>query len=469
MTGEGVEERGVRVVAPAGLGALIRSLAKGIPKSKPDPAAWVKAPYEPLPALVEAARVLFERQPLPRIKRAESAQIPETVARMESIARESIAAGRKTLVLLTGVPGSGKTLVGLQLVHARGIGAPAIFLSGNGPLVQVLKYSLNSGEFVLDLHAFLNDYLVRNPGPPRERVIVFDEAQRAWDRDRVLAKRKGKMLGSEPSLLVNLCDQIQEGCVLVALMGEGQEIHAGEEAGIVQWVDAVRTSQGWQVVGPPHLASVFRRAGQAYDETPLFNLSLTLRSHRADSVALWSGLLLEGKFEQAAGVARDLSSAGFALWASRSIETCMTYVRDRYAGEGSKRYGIIASSKYRKLEADCGIRVARTPYWYYGEWFEAPPADSRSCCRMNLAVSEFGCQGLELDLPLLCWGPDLTWDGSRWAARFRKSPQIHDPQRLRINAYRVLLTRGRDGLVVFVPSELESTWEALLKAGFSSL
>ena len=105
----------------------------------------------------------------------------------------------------------------------------------------------------------------------------------------------------------------------------------------------------------------------------------------------------------------------------------------------------------------------------HGQWFEAPASDPHSWCRLEIAVTEFGCQGLELDLPLLCWGPDLTWDGSRWIGRFRRSQQIRDPQRLRINAYRVLLTRGRDGLVVFVPPGLDSTWEALRGAGLEEL
>ncbi len=470
MTGEAFEQRGVRVVPPSGLGALVRELARTGAGKRADALAWTSAPYEPLPALVDAARLLFERQPLPRIKQAESARIPEAVDLIERSIRNAREAKRRLLVLVTGVPGSGKTLVGLQLAHSRALGCPSIFLSGNGPLVQVLQYSLKNREFVQDMRSYLREHLVRGRGKPREGVVVFDEAQRAWDRDRVIQKHQGHLNQSEPELLLRIAGAADGGFGLVALMGEGQEIHAGEESGIRQWAEAVAAADGWQVLGPPHLKSAFTEAGISYEASTLLNLTLSLRSHRASNVALWAGLLLDGRLDRAGEVAAELRSQGFSMYLSRDLEALREHVRSRFSEEPSKRYGLLASSKFRNLET-WGVRSAMHPYWYYGEWFEAPAEEPRSGCQMTLAISEFGCQGLELDLPLLCWGPDLYWDGVAWKAKVGKSRLVKDPQRLRLNAYRVLLTRGREGVMVFVPPEAKfsPSCDALARAGFQSL
>lgn len=422
---------------------------------------------------MEAARLLFERQPLPRIRRAESARIPETVALIESVVRDAAMRRSHSLVLLAGVPGSGKTLVGLQLVHSRDLPLPAVFVSGNGPLVQVLQYALGGGrarrEFIQDLRTFLRDNLVRSQSACRERVVVFDEAQRAWDSDRVLLKHKGQLLGSEPKLLLDLADRASaDPFVLIALVGEGQEIHAGEEAGILLWVDAIRARPGWEVIAPPHLGEPFRAAGLPVRTDSLLNLTSTLRSHRALNAARWADLLLAGRLDEAASLAGDLRRNGFVLYASRNLEQLRQYARDRYESEPARRFGVLASSKFRKLDVH-GVRPLRADYWYHGEWYEEGPSHPRSGCRLDLAVTEFGCQGLELDLPVLCWGPDLTWSGKDWLVRVRGSRYVVDPARIRLNSYRVLLTRGRDGVCVFVPDEpseaMQMTYRALLAAG----
>lgn len=472
MDREPFQKEGVRVVPPGGLGALIRQLIAVGGQRRADARAWVDAPYDPLPALVGAARLIFERKPLPRLRRAESTRIPETVALIETAIRDVCSRSGRLLALVTGVPGAGKTLVGLQVAHSTTLSVPAAFLSGNGPLVQVLQYALSSRIFVQDMRSFLRHHGASNAPLPRERVIVFDEAQRAWDRDRVLARHQGRFTDSEPGLLVALGDRIPAGFALVALIGEGQEIHAGEESGVGQWAEAIRHRPGWEVIGPPHLAPVFRDAGLTYREQALLSLTTGLRSHRASDVALWTGLLLEGRFDDARRVAESLQEAGFVMRISRKLEQLRQYARDRYAGDPSKRFGFVTSSKFRTL-TDWGVQTARHPYWYYGEWFEAPVTHPRSGCRLELAVSEFGCQGLELDLPLLCWGPDLAWSGSEWLTPRGRSRQIRDPRRLRLNAYRVLLTRGRDGVVVFVPPDpapaMDVTSDVLRRAGFRDL
>lgn len=185
-------------------------------------------------------------------------------------------------------------------------------------------------------------------------------------------------------------------------------------------------------------------------------------------MALWIGLLLEGKFDTAARIARDLQSTGYAMHVSRSLEDLREYVRSRYEGDSGKRSGLLASSKFRKL-APLGIRAAMYPYYCYGQRYEAPPNDPRPCCQVDLAVSEFGSQGLELDMPILCWGPDLVPQNGRCVAKAGRSRDVRDPQRIRINAYRVLPRRGRYGILIFVPPELDSAHEAILRAGVPTL
>jgi len=465
-------ENEVHVVPPSGLGHLVRELSRGAAGRKADGSAWVNSPYAPLPALVEAARVLFERRPLPRIRRAESARIPETVARISRAIRDDMSQGTRTLVLLTGVPGSGKTIAGLEIGHSRDLGADALFLSGNRPLVQVLQHALASKVFVQEVHAYLRDHLLRADVIPKAPIVVFDEAQRAWDRDQVLYSHKGKLVASEPELIVRIAGRSSGGFSLVALIGEGQQIHIGEEGGIELWVEALKSSRGWKVLGPPHLQEAFQKGGVPYESDVLLNLTASLRSHRAADVALWAGLLLDGKLEDAGRLALSLKEQSFPIYVTRQLEVARDYVRGRYAGDSSRRFGLLASSKFRKL-TEYGVDVARSDFWYYGDWYESPPTHPKSSCRLQMAVSEFGCQGLELDMPLICWGPDLVWDGNKWEAKVRKSKRVHDPQKLRLNSYRVLLTRGRDGVVVWVPSSpgpaMNPTYDALQRAGAQPL
>ncbi len=140
--------------------------------------------------------------------------------------------------------------------------------------------------------------------------------------------------------------------------------------------------------------------------------------------------------------------------------------------EPARRYGLITSSKFRRT-AEYGFEPAQNRFYYYGQWYKAEPGDLRSCCQLRLAVTEFGCQGLELDLPILCWGPDLRWDGTGWQPHIGRARKVKNPHRIRLDAYRVLLSRGRDGLCVFVPrvpdGEMDSTYDALLDAGVLAL
>jgi len=466
------ESRGrhVYVASEATLPALLKELLEVATGSPPDLAGWVGSEYVPLPTLVTAARALFRHQPLPAIKRAQSAGIPQTVDRLARIAHRAAERSEKHLALVTGVPGAGKTLVGLQLVydsHASGEGElkDAVFLSGNGPLVQVLQHALRSSVFVQDVHGFLKQYGGSRSQAPREHIWVYDEAQRAWDAAQVLSKR-GHAL-SEPADFVGIAEKMPGWAMLVGLIGEGQEIHNGEEGGLVQWNEAIASSaNAWAVHCPGRIASEFTNAASVSEWSEL-DLTVSLRSHLASDVQDWVAHLLAGHLDQAGSAAVRAQNLGYAMYLTHDLERAKGYARARYSDNTNARFGLIASSKARDLPAH-GIRndYSFTKRIRIGPWFNDPVASEKSCCKLDETATEFQVQGLELDLPLLCWGDDLWWDGVRWATRPSPRSKAKDPHQLRVNSYRVLLSRGRDGVVVFLPSDGDpGTRDALLKSG----
>ncbi len=487
---------GVLVVPAASLASALVELAQQADGPHPDLIGFLEGEYAPLPTLVAAARMLFDNLPLPHVKRARSAGVHDAVERILAESRATWDQGTRRLVLVTGVPGAGKTLVGLQVAHSAALehgfrfgtgrrrrGAPATFLSGNGPLVQVLQHALKSGTFVQDMHRFIREYGLEHPDRiPTERLIVFDEAQRAWDAAKI-ADFYGKKLpglapsafASEPALLTRIADRLPHGALVLALVGQGQEIHTGEEGGMVQWADALAGSaQAWSVLGPPKQAGLFTSRGLTFEGDPVLDLDTGLRYHAAEELHRWVELVLDAQdLSSAKSVADRLRAAAFPIYVTRDLGAGRGYLRDRFAGEPLRRYGLLASSKSARHLADYGLDTdfQSTERIRIGEWFNAEPVHPRSCCQLDSVVTEFQCQGLELDLAVVCWSDDFWWEGDAWRSKppFRLNPLIRDPHQLRTNAYRVLLTRGREGLVLFVPpapaAKMDATFEALLAAG----
>jgi DUF2075 family protein len=439
-----------------------------------DAEEWLEADYEPLPSLVAAARLLFQNEPLPSIRRAHSAGIPFTLATLANIREEAIANGSKHLVLITGVPGAGKTLVGLQFVYESrdedGSGRTAVMLSGNVPLVQVLQHALKTGIFVQDVHGFLKQYGGSQVKTPKEHVLIYDEAQRAWDGDRV-SEQRGHT-NSEPEDFLLIGSRMDRWVLMVGLIGEGQEIHHGEEGGLGLWNDAIEATGGdWIVHCPERIAPLFDNA-EAIETSATLDLSESLRSHLARDVQRWVAHFLAGDFSAANDITKTLREQGFDAYFSRDLEVCKEYVKGRYAEEVDKRYGLLASSQAKNLKrwgVDNEFLTMRK--LKVGPWYNDPPDSPLSCCQLEKVATEFYSQGLELDFPIVCWGDDLNWNGSAWHLKRRGNRKLHDPLTLRRNGYRVLLSRGRDGFVVFVPpeDEMDAVAAALRAAGITEL
>jgi DUF2075 family protein len=507
MQGRYVDASGVVICGPDALEAEIRQLPR--PRKPATPVAQFldEAAYRPLPTLVSAARELLRSGAVRRVTRAAAATEP-TVELLRDIAHEAARTKTRRLVLVTGVPGAGKTLVGLQTVHAHWLDdlavaraggkptAPGVFLSGNGPLVEVLQYELTREQadgktFVRGVKDYVKRYSSRrNPVPP-EHVLVFDEAQRAWDRAQVAAKHEGEHVQakSEPELFVEFAERIPEWCVVVGLIGGGQEIHKGEEGGLAQWRDAIARSpraHEWTVHAPRHVEALLRRAERATVVDERLNLTTELRFHLTKDVHAFVADLLGGRPPDGLQArAAALEASGYHLRITRDLERAKQYLWDRYASEPEKRFGLLASSRDRRLEDDFGVpnSFQATKNVKVGPWYADPqdhPA-GHSCRRLVACVTEFGAQGLELDAALVAWGSDFvratgtdgltTWSIAE-ARKYKKDAvPVRNPEQLRLNSYRVLLTRGREATVLFVPPAplWDATWEYLVASGMRQL
>lgn len=491
---------GVTITTPSDLAALVGELARkhAHKPSKLSLPAWIQGRYEPLPGIVDAARRLFQRLPLPFIRRARSSGIPETVDYILRVFEQARSDGRNHLVLLTGVPGAGKTLVGLQVVHSDRLKAglspseqhlnPASFLSGNGPLVAVLQDALRSRAFVQDMHRFIREYAIERPDIcPAERLLIFDEAQRAWTADKVhdfYRKRGLAIERSEPEMLISIADRISGGCLVLGLIGSGQEIHTGEECGVQGWLTAIGKSSrngNWRVHAAPQLIPIGSRGTLVVQEERRLDLDVTIRSHSAENLHKWVQCLLDAPEQcedELATLSAELLDQAFPILLTRDLEWAKEYVRARFSGEPLRRFGIIASSKARNLQP-FGVDNRYDRFFPTAKWFNADPTDPNSCCQLDKPAQEFHCQGLELDLPIVCWGDDFWWSDPKegqlpgWKMRQpRHNPLVSDPYRFRKNTYRVLLTRGREGLVIFVPPQsgvMNDTAARLQRCGAQTL
>jgi DUF2075 family protein len=453
----------VQIVGRDSLAACLSELA--CPGSI-DLDAWLRAPYAPLPSLVEAARRIFQHDPLPHVRRAIAARVPETVGLISALASEARDEQRRRLIFLTGVPGAGKTLVGLRVVYEHHTDeASSTFLSGNGPLVTVLRDALRSGVFVRDLHKFITSYGTTDR-VPAQHVVVFDEAQRAWDREYMQTKRG--IARSEPELLISIGERIPNWSTLVGLVGSGQEIHSGEEAGLSQWRDAVlAASEEWELFCPPGVATEFSDLNVTTHDD--LSLDVSLRSRRAETLHLWVQNLLDGALPEAEKLSDQIREDDFTLYVTRDLDAARDYLQERYSGEDDARYGLVASSHATNLqERDVDNSWIATSRMNIAKWFNADREDPKACCALVQPVTEFGCQGLELDMPVVCWGNDLRWEGNGWVPRPRRRRYaLDDPVRVLLNCYRVLLTRGRDGAIIWVPldPDMDETQAALIDAG----
>lgn len=463
---------------PANLSGLVNSLSRIWGEGdQVDPLAWEAGRYRPTPTIIEAAQALYRGHKVEEISRSEAGaeNLSKTADYVARVIEDAKSHNHKAICFISGVPGSGKTLAGLNLATARQRAhceEHAVFLSGNGPLVTVLREALaldavasakasgqptskarelrGASAFIQNIHHFRDEALASQDAPI-EKVAVFDEAQRAWDRDQTIKFMKQKrgqtdFAMSEPEFLLSVMDRHQDWCVIVCLVGGGQEINTGE-AGIEEWLAAISSSfQHWQAHLPPGLGVDAPKATIARSDE--LHLATSVRSFRAENLSQFIGTLLEGQTDQAAAIADTLTD--YPLFVTRDLSTARSWLRKRKRGQ--ERAGILAHSNAIRLKPE-GIFVkakVEPANWILGE-----ETDIRSSGALEDVATEFDVQGLELDWACVCWDANLRWNGKWQAHRFRGSrwENVNDEasQRYLINSYRVLLTRARQGMVVFVP------------------
>ncbi len=452
---------------------------------------WGRAPYHPTPTIVEAARALYSRHTVEAISRndAGAKNLRVTSGAVEEIVELARSNRQKAIVFLTGVPGAGKTLVGLNIATRRSKSGEtrAVFLSGNQPLVAVLQEALTRDElarlgpgarkgdvrqqvkpFIQNVHHF-RDAGIRNPAPPFDRVVIFDEAQRAWNREKTadFMKRRKKSPGfdeSESEFLISYLDRHHDWAVVICLVGGGQEIHTGE-AGIGAWIEAVtRRFRHWRVYVSPDLTDSEYAAGHALDALAVnaalvrdqrLHLSTSMRSFRSENVSSFVKAVLDRDAPGARQILREVS-AKYPIALTRDLTRAKQWIR--HHARGSERYGLVASSHAQRLKPHAiDIRVNVDPV----HWFLNDRNDTRSSYYLEDAATEFQIQGLELDWICVTWDADFRIHAESWryhAFRGDVWTVIHkdDRKRYLLNAYRVLLTRARQGMVIFVPPGEES-------------
>jgi hypothetical protein len=444
---------------------------------------WENAAYRPTPTIIEAAEMLFAGNTVADISHAFATNLTATTDAVVHSVKQSQREGVRTICFITGTPGAGKTLAGLNAVHnpeLRREGRPAgIFLSGNGPLVAIIREALARAEmsrgkpkaeairvvktFVAPVHDFLAHYGIKNRSEvPSEHAIVFDEAQRAWNEQKMRSKKRGEL--SEPRLLLQIMERLPDWCTVIALVGGGQEIHSGE-GGLEEWGAALNSRPvPWRVIVSPDLlqggASVaghrlFATAPASnldVVECSALHLAVSVRCPREKMLGQWVDGVLRN-----APVAAELGGREFPIVLTRDLSLAREWLRSH--SDASDRAGLLASSGALRLRAD-GIEVSsgfRVGY-PYAEWFLAGAEDTRSSKLLEVAASEFECQGLELDWTCVCWGGDFTidpgtgkWGYLKFSGKGWQNVRKAENRVYIANKYRVLLTRARKGMVIWIP------------------
>lgn len=501
------------------LGNVIELTLKFVDGADVDITAWEQGRYCPTPTIIEAAMALYNNHSVTEITRSDAGatNLSLTSKAVSKIIGESKAHSKKSICLVTGVPGAGKTLVGLD-VATQHINADdqlySVYLSGNGPLVKILCEALARDRvrraaevgkkerigvarsdvkaFIQNVHHFRDDCLIDLSAPPVEHVAIFDEAQRAWNLEQTssfMARKKNKpnFNQSEPEFLISCMDRHPDWAVIVCLIGGGQEINTGE-AGIGEWITAItRSFPDW------HLYVSSRLTDSEYNATETLaalrdyphvtyqdslHLAVSMRSFRAEDVSLLIKQLLDLDEEAHETLMRVKQQ--YPMVVTRNLAAAKQWLKSQ--ARGTERYGMVVSSQAERLKPHAiDVKSPMDPV----HWFLDGKEDVRSSYYLEDVATEFHVQGLELDWACVIWDADFRHGEKGWSHhsfcgdRWNKINKAERKQYLK-NAYRVLLTRARQGMVIVVPegdsedatrhaSFYDGTYSYLIEIGFAEI
>jgi len=415
--------------------------------------AIINGVYEPSPSMLEAARSILNNEPLPDIKAVSSSNFPEVQQTVRSIIEEARHTNTHHLILVSGEPGAGKTYLGLTIAHEM---KNAVYLSGNGPLVDVLQDTLKNRTFVQGLYSYKMDFLEKRM-TPKEQIIIFDEAQRAWDAKKVdqsLTRRNREAQNlSEPDIIMNVTTNNKPWSVTIGLIGEGQEIYSGEEGGLALWNTAIAGKN--VTVHSKHPNSIFINAAHYRTHSQL-HLNSSFRAHAALKYYEIINTLLDANFKQTKELIHKLPKEHYQLFITRDLAKAKHTLHQLYQDD-TKTVGVVCAGGADRLPRD--ERYERPSK--IAQYFNYP--ESQYYCRtLNYSSTEFQTQGLELDMTLVHWDDDLYLQNGTWKGQHYQWG-VEDPFQIKLNAYRVILTRGRDGTIIYIPPKpiLDETWNLL--------
>lgn len=477
------------------IGVAIEHIAKQYKESAFDYEVWENSQYLPTPTIVEAAQALYRGHRVHDITRSDAGaeNLTVTTDEITNIIEYSKANSRKSICFVTGVPGAGKTLVGLNIAIQRfdaKQGEHAVFLSGNFPLVAVLQEALardkvaqekeqdmesgkriskaealrRASSFIQIIHKY-RDLYVGNDDIPPERVAIFDESQRAWTREKIenfmaTKKRVDSFPYSEPEFLISTMDRHKDWAVVICLVGGGQEINTGE-AGLPEWFDSLhRSFPDWDVYTPPQLNDDEYRRGRSWDsmvdglntyERAHLHLANSIRSFRTPDLSAFIKAMLDVDTEAAKALYKRIKKK-YPIVITRDLNQAKEWVRSH--SQGTTRFGMVASSGALRLKAE-GIYVKNEID--VANWFLNGKDDVRSSYMLEDVVTEFDIQGLELDYSVVAWDADFRFINGEWTYNNfvgnRWNKVSTEERRLYLkNTYRVLLTRARQGMAIFIPA-----------------
>ena len=458
---------------------------------------WFNSPYFPTPTIIAAAVEAYSTHELSEIAHSEAGQENVNLCekRINEVIEYAKASGKKCVCFVTGVPGAGKTLVGLDVVAKnldRGADNLSVYISGNGPLVEVLQEALKRsvkamGKYNRETASAINALIQSsfsfkkgnaNSGrPTAEKILIFDEAQRVWNKEKMVRKHNDDAMAvSEPQLLYSIMNRHTGWAVMICLVGLGQDIYDGE-VGINEWFRCgIEEFQDWELFYSPDIYSqsedkeideLMIRSCSRCHEMPELHLKTSIRSFRADKQAKFVDAVLDNKPDEAKAIYSQIISK-YPVYLTRDYNQAKAWVRAQV--RGSQRCGVLACSSAQRLKPE-GIYVPTDID--VKNWFLAPSDDLRSSNMLEIVASEFKVQGLEIDWAIICWDADLRrnkgntgWDhysfrGTKWNKRNKP-----DQKRYLVNSYRVLLTRARQGMVLFVPNGVDKEEDATRDAAF---
>jgi len=454
---------------------------------------WENSIYKPTPTIIEAATALYQKHNVLEISRSDSGaeNLSVTSECISNIIDFSKSNNRKSICFITGVPGAGKTLAGLNIANLRSNYKEeehAVFLSGNGPLVDVLREALARDKvksakeenqiitkssasshvksFIQNIHHF-RDASIKDEKAPIEKVTIFDEAQRAWTKEQAssfMKRNKGivDFDKSEPEFLIEVMDRHQDWCTIVCLIGGGQEINTGE-AGLEEWIRPFSDKFNcWDIY---YSSKIIEDENYIKDKNALvvlkdknaimkdeLHLSVSLRSFRSAQLSGFIQEIINNNVEKAKEIYNDFIKEDYPIKITRDLDKARNWLNLK--ANGSERTGIVASSGGIRLRP-FGLNVKAkidAPIWFLND-----REDIRSSYFLEEVATEFDIQGLELDWTCVAWDGDFFYDNHQWNYRKFKGTKWQNIKTVEItnyliNSYRVLLTRARQGMIIYIPN-----------------